>query len=78
MIDIDTMSGGQLLGLLLGALLGYIVAVNMVGAKYRYLGGDLMEMVEEPADCLTGCVVTLLAVAIGAGAGYVLGGMLGG
>lgn len=71
------MSGAQLIGMIVGALIGYAIAASIAGGSYRYIGSNLFEVVKEPKGCLPGCLLELLLVALGAGAGYLVGSIFG-
>ncbi len=66
----------QALGAFIGAIVGHMVAAMVAGGSYTYLGGDLFEVTEEPMGCIQGCIIEIVAVGLGAGAGYVLGSLL--
>lgn len=68
-------SGGQLIGIIVGALVGYIIAAAIAGGSYRYIGGNLFEVTKEPMSCLPGCLLEVVLVAIGAGVGYFIGSL---
>lgn len=73
MPDISDVTGAQLIGILVGALIGYAVSASIAGGSYRYIGGEWWEITEEPMGCLAGCLLEIVAVAIGAAAGYIVG-----
>lgn len=66
-------SGGQLIGIIAGAFVGYVIAAAIAGGSYRYIGGNLFEVAKEPMSCLPGCLLEIVLVVIGAGAGYMIG-----
>jgi hypothetical protein len=68
-------SGGQLIGILIGGFVGYIIASAIAGGGYRYIGGNLFEITKEPMSYLPGCLFEIVLVAIGAGVGYYIGSM---
>jgi hypothetical protein len=72
------MGMGQLIGIVIGGLIGYAVAASIAGGKYRFIGGNMFEVTREPKGFLPGCLITLILTALGAGAGFVVGGMFGG
>jgi len=71
------MTGGQLIGVIIGGIVGYAVAATIAGGKYEYLRGNLFLVTEEPMGCIPGCLITLVAVGIGGGLGFVVGSMFG-
>ena len=50
-----------------------MVAAMIAGGGYSYIGGNLFEVTREPMGCIRGCVVEIVSVALGAGAGYAIG-----
>ena len=66
------------IGLIVGVLVGHMIAAMIAGGGYQYVGGDLFEIVREPMGCIQGCVVEIVAVGLGGGAGYVIGTLLAG
>ena len=68
----------QLIGIIVGGLLGYIVAAAIAGGSYRYVGGDLWEVVEDPMGCIPGCLLEIVLAIIGAGVGFLVGSLLAG
>lgn len=67
-----------IIGFVIGALVGHMVAAVIAGGGYQYIGGDLFEVVREPMGCIKGCVIEIVMVGLGSGAGFVIGGMFGG
>jgi hypothetical protein len=67
-----------IVGIAVGALIGHIVAAGIAGGSYAYVGGDMFEVTDDPMGCLQGCLVEIVAVGIGAGAGYFLAMLLAG
>ena len=67
----------QLIGIIIGGLLGYIIAASKAGGSYRYLGDDLFEASDDAMGCVSGCLLEIVLMAIGAGAGYFIGSMFG-
>ena len=67
-----------IIGIVVGALIGHIVAAGVAGGSYAYVGGGFFEVTEDPMGCLQGCLVEIVAVGIGAGAGYVIATLLAG
>lgn len=74
----DELTGAQLIGMIAGGLLGYIIAASIAGGSYQHIGGGWFEIVEDPMGCLPGCLLELALVAVGVGAGFVIGGLFGG
>ena len=72
------MSGGQVIGIIIGAIVGYGIAAAIAGGSYRYIGGNLFEVAKEPMSCLPGCLLELALVDVGGGLGYLVGSMFGG
>jgi hypothetical protein len=66
------------IGIVVGGLIGHIIAAGIAGGSYAYVGGGLFEVTEDPMGCLQGCVVEIVAVGIGAGAGYFIARLLAG
>jgi hypothetical protein len=66
------------IGIVVGALIGHIIAASIAGGSYAFVGGSLFEVTEEPMGCLQGCLVEMVAVGIGAGAGYFIATLLAG
>lgn len=66
------------IGLVVGLLVGHMIAAMIAGGGYEYVGGNLFEVVREPMGCIKGCVIEIVAVGLGGGAGFVIGSMLAG
>jgi hypothetical protein len=66
------------IGIVVGGLIGHIIAAGIAGGSYAYVGGGLFEVTEDPMGCLQGCPVEIVAVGIGAGAGYFIATLLAG
>jgi hypothetical protein len=75
---VDGLTGAQLIGMIAGGLIGYVIAAGIAGGNYRHIGGGWFELVEDPMGCLPGCLLELALVAAGVAAGFVIGGLLGG
>ena len=75
-MSIDT--GAQLVGIIVGALAGLAIAAGIAGGRYRHVGGGWFELVEDPMSCLPGCLLQIVLTVVGAGAGYLIGSMVGG
>jgi hypothetical protein len=75
---VDELTGAQLIGMIAGGLIGYAIAASIAGGSYRHIGGGWFELVEDPMSCLPGCLLEIALVAVGAGAGFVVGGLFGG
>lgn len=69
------MSAEQIIGLVAGAFVGYVVAGLTVGPRYRHLGAGWFQVVRRMGFG-KGCLLTLLWIAIGAGAGYLVASLL--
>ncbi len=67
----------QVVGVIIGAIVGHLVAAMIAGGSYAYIGGNLFEVTEEPLGCVRGCLVELMAVALGASAGYFIAYIIG-
>jgi hypothetical protein len=63
------MSGTQVLGLLVGAFLGWVIGLWLTGGKYRYVGGPYVEQTKRPMG-RGGCLVQIVLAAIGASVGF--------
>jgi hypothetical protein len=62
----------QLIGIVIGAIVGHLIAAMIAGGSYAYVGGNLFEVTEEPMGCIQGCLVELIAVGLGGAAGYII------
>ena len=67
----------QVAGVIIGALAGHLVAAMIAGGSYTYIGGNVFEVTEEPLGCIQGCLVEIIAVGLGAGAGYIITYLIG-
>jgi hypothetical protein len=67
-----------IIGIVVGALIGHIIAASVAGGSYADVGGGLFEVTEDPMGCRQGCLVEIVAVGIGAGAGYFIATLLTG
>jgi hypothetical protein len=71
------MSAEQIIGLVAGAFVGYIVAGMTVSPRYRHLGSGWFQITRRMGFG-RGCLLTILWIAIGAGAGYLVATLLTG
>jgi hypothetical protein len=72
------MSDEQLIGTIIGAFVGVIVAYGIGGGRYRHVGGGWFEVVEDTPGCLASCLLEIVSVTIGAAAGFVVASLLAG
>ena len=70
------LSGGQIIGIIVGALIGYIIAGMRSGVSYLHVGGGWFEVIDESEGCLRGCLSVIFWVALGIAAGFLIGGAL--
>lgn len=69
----DSLTGAQLIGMIIGGIVGYGISATIAGGSWQHVGGGWFEAVKDPMGCFPGCLVTLLATAAGVGAGWVVG-----
>ncbi len=73
----DELTAGQLAGIVVAAFLGCIIVGMRAGVSYHHIGGGWFEVIDEPeGGCLRGCFSVIFWVALGTGAGFLLGGSL--
>lgn len=73
---LNNMTALQSIGIVIGGIIGFFVAIAITSARYRNLGGGWWEMTEEPMGILKGLLVNLIGIIIGAGVGYLIGSIL--
>jgi hypothetical protein len=69
------MTDAQILGLIVGAFVGWIIAAAITAGKYRYLGGPYFEQTKPPMGC-AGCLIQIILAGIGAAVGAAVGFVL--
>ena len=71
-------SAEQLIGIVVGALVGYVAGYMITGGGWHYIGDGWFVAEEGRLGCVPGCLLEIVLAAIGAGVGFVVGSLLTG
>jgi hypothetical protein len=74
--EIETIE--QLVGIVVGALVGYMAGYAITGGGWRHVGGGWFVSEEARLGCVPGCLLEIVLAAIGAGVGFLIGSLLAG
>ncbi len=66
----------MLIGIIVGAILGWLGSATLVGGKWRHVKDLEFEVVDEGPGALKGCLIQLVFTFICAGIGFLVGYLL--
>ena len=70
------MSIGQGVFMVIGGIVGFIIALSVATGRYTYIGGGRVMETRESMGVLKGLLVECIGTVLGAGIGYLIGSIV--